>query len=127
MLNLALTWLIIVIDGNACFLDFGDLVLHHQRNLQTHLLSRHLETHFSFFTFTSDRESHTARRVYDEAYGVQVQDDFPRLRLHFLHHPVGLEAVRRQAEAAQQTHLHDGHARRIQTQTLRQTAEGTTR
>lgn len=59
---------------------------------------------------------------FSEAYRVQVQDDFPRLRLHPLYDLVGLDAVRRQTEAAQQTHLHDRHTRRVQTQTLRQTA-----
>lgn len=61
------------------------------------------------------------RGVCGEAYRVQVEDDLPRRRLHLLHQLVGQQAVRRQAEAAQQTHLHDGHARGVQAQTLHQT------
>ena len=69
-------------------------------------------------SFTSHREfRHSAVRVGD-AHRVQVQDDFPRLGLHFLYDLIDPDAVRRRAEAAQQTHLHDGHARRIQTRLL---------
>lgn len=60
--------------------------------------------------------------MFSEAHRVQVQDDFPRLGLHFLYDPVALDGVGPQTEAAQQTHLHDGHARRIQTHLLWQTA-----
>lgn len=57
------------------------------------------------------------------AHWVQVQDDFSRLCLHFLYNAVSLDAVRRQTEATQQPHLHDGHPRCIEAQTVHQPAE----
>ncbi len=90
-------------------------------------ISRHISSvvtwkYLTFLVFHF-RQSDTAQCVCDtacfsETYRVQVQDDFPRLRLHSLDDPVTLDAVWRQTEAAQQTHLHDRHASRIQTQTL---------
>lgn len=50
-MKLALTRFVIIIDDDVCFLDFGDLVLQRQRNLDTHLLRRHLETHFHILVF----------------------------------------------------------------------------
>lgn len=40
-----LTWLIVIVDDNGCFPGSGHLVLHEQRNQQTLLVRRHLETH----------------------------------------------------------------------------------
>lgn len=59
-----------------------------------------------------------------ESHRVQVHDDFPRQRLHLLDHVVRLDSVWRQDEAAQQTHLHDGHPGSVETQTLDQAAGG---
>jgi len=97
-------------------------------------MSRHISCvvswkHINSFS-VSQTNSHIRSWVsscFSAAHRVQVQDNFPRLRLHFLHNAVGLHAVLLQTEAAQQTHLHDGHACRVQAQLPRQTEETATR
>lgn len=89
---------------------------------QTHLVRRDLETQVCFQGSIAQTDSQTPG-----SYRVQVDDDFPRLRLHLPDQVVCLDPIWRQDEAAQQTNLQEGHPGGIQTQTRDQPARGTGR